>query len=212
MTGDPRANQLWYQLDQVGFFNPSQQFKDAIAAVAKALGNPDVETGMAKLWINTRLAGTYPESFVSVLAPVRNQLKVLSSTQISVFNEYYGCDPRGLVSAMAGFGQGILYDPRRPVGSRVHMMDGAPPDGYHAWHAYNRLFAFLGIAPRFWNNFDPVAAFGWAVQSTAKPVADAHNPPLPAGVVRGLARQWLRMPPDQIDSAFMSFPYPPGIG
>lgn len=211
MSGNPRANQCWYELDEVGLYKPSQEFIDAAVAVGRALGNPDIEIAMAELWRNTRLAGTYPDSFISAVAPVREALKVLADTEASVFYQYYGCDWPGFVSAMADFGQGILYDPRRPAGARVHMMNGNPPPGYLAWHGFNRAFAFLGIAPRYWNRLDPVVAFGWAVQSTAKPVTDAHNPPLPAAVVRELARTWLRRPPGQIDEAFMSFPYPPGI-
>ena len=213
MTGSPRANQCWYTLNQVGYYNPSQQFTDATAAVAQALGvsSENLEVGIAEAWIDDRLAGTYPGGFISVMAPVRDDLKVLSDIERAVFLEFYGCDPPGLVGAMAGFGQGILYDPRGPVGGEVHMMKGTPPVGYHAWHAFNRAFAFLGISSEYWNRFDPVVAFGWAVQSTAKPVQDAHNPPLPAATVRKLAVQWLHMRPGQIDDAFMSFPYPAGI-
>lgn len=212
MSGDPRANQLWYALDQATYFNASPEFMQAITAVGVALGNPDIEEGIGELYLNTRNAGTYPEAFTSVLAPARESLELISTTQASVFNTYYGCDPHGLISAMADFGQGILYDPRQPAGAKVHMMNGQPPLGYHVWHAFNRAFAFIGIAADYWNKFDPLVAFGWAVQSTAKPVADAHNPPLPKAVVRALAKQYLLMPPDQIDEAFMSLPYPPGIG
>jgi hypothetical protein len=211
MSGDPRANQCWYELDEVGLYHPSQQFLDAVGAVVQAVGNPDIEVGIAEAWRNDRLAGTYPGGFISIFAPLKQQLKVLSDIEGAVFDKYYGCDPRGLVSAMADFGQGVLYDPRRPAGALVHMMDGTPPVGYHAWHAFNRAFAFVGVAPRRWNKFDQLTAFGWAVQSTAKPVADTHNPPLPAAVMRRLARTWLHMRPDEIDQAFMNFPYPPGI-
>jgi hypothetical protein len=91
------------------------------------------------------------------------------------------------------------------------MMDGTPPLGYHVWHAFNRVFGFLHIDAGFWNKWDPVVAYGWAVQSTAKPVADAHNPPLPPPVLAALAAKYLLMPPAQIDQAFTSVPYPPGI-
>jgi hypothetical protein len=212
MVGDPRANQLWYELDEVGFFNPSQEFIDAIVAIGTALGNPDVEVGMAQAWRNDRLAGTYPGSFITLMKPLRAQLKVLSDIQAAVYREYYNCDRPGLISAMAGFGQGILFDPRRPANSKVHMMNGKPPVGYLAWHAFNRAFALLGIKSAFWNGFDPIVGFGWVLQSTTKPVTDAdNNPPLPAATVVKLARQWLRMSPRQLDDAFMSFPYPAGI-
>jgi hypothetical protein len=212
MSGDPRANQLWYEFDEVTFYNASPEFKQALAAVGTALGSPDVEQGIGDLYINTRKAGTYPKAFVAPLAPVRKQLELVSSVQTSVFDTYYGCDPQGLVSAMGDFGQGILYDPRRPAGAKVHMMGGNPPLGYHVWHAFDRVFAFLGIDAAHWNRFDPLVAFGWAVQSTAKPVTDAHNPALPKAQLHALADQYLRMSPGQIDQAFMSVPYPPGIG
>lgn len=212
MSGDPRANQLWYELDQVSYFNASPEFKQAISDVGAALGNPGgVEAGIGQLYLSTRKAGTYPDAFIAPFTTVRDQMELISSTQVQVFNTYYGCDPHGLVAAMGDFGQGILFDPRRPAGVMVHMMNGHPPLGYHVWHAFNRAFAFLGISAAFWNKFDHLVAFGWAVQSTAKPVTDAHNPPLPKPVMQSLARQYLHMLPDQADEAFMSVPYPPGI-
>src|SRR6266700_2785914 len=60
MSGDPRANQCWFELDEVGLYHPSQEFIDAVTAVAEVLGNPDVEVGIAEAWRDDRLAGTYP--------------------------------------------------------------------------------------------------------------------------------------------------------
>lgn len=211
MRGDRKANEVWYQLDQVGYYHPKQEFIDALTAIAKAVGNEDVEVGVAEAWYKDRLAGTYPGGFRKLLLPVRDSLRLVADTEAAVFNRYYRRDRPGLVSAMADFGQGILFDPRRPVGNRVHMMDGNPPPGFHAWHAFNRAFEFLGISPHWWRSFDPLVGFGWAVQSTAKPVQETVNTPLPADVVCALADHWLGLTADQLDDAFMTFPYPAGI-
>lgn len=43
---------------------------------------------------------------------------MLSRNQRAVFDQYYGHDPRGLVFAFQEFGQGTLFDPRRPAARR----------------------------------------------------------------------------------------------
>jgi hypothetical protein len=215
MRGNRRANEVWYQLDEIGLYNPTPEFVTAFKAIRAVLQGryPGVnfEVAMAAAWIGDRESGTYPDGFRSLFEPVRDAMKVMSDSQIAVYQTYYGHDWPGLTFAMIGFGQGVLYDPRRADGAKVHMMDGTPPPGYHCWHAFNRAFQLLDLSAGFWRRFDPLVGLGWALQSTAKPVEDADNTPLARDVVARLTRQWLTMTPEEADQAFMSYPYPAGI-
>jgi hypothetical protein len=215
MRGNRLANEVWYQLDEVGLYSPSAEFIEAFQAVRGVLSAAypgiNFEGAMTTAWIVARRGDDYPNSFLSMFEPVRDAMQVMSDVQIGVYNTYYPGNWPGLTRAMIDFGQGILYDPRHPIGAKVHMMDGDPPPGYHTWHAFNRAFQLLDISPRYWGRFDPLVGLGWALQSTAKPVEDADNAPLPSSVVAGLARQWLKKTPEESDQAFLSYPYPPGI-
>jgi hypothetical protein len=114
------------------------------------------------------------------------------------------------------FGQGVLYDPRRPEGQKVHLMDYTndvePPGGYHVWHSINRAMMLLDIDAVRWRLIDPLVGLGWAVQSIAKPAMDSpDNPRLDPRLLARLAVQWLPRSPAQLDVEFDSIPYPTGI-
>jgi hypothetical protein len=71
---------------------------------------------------------------------------------------------------------------------------------------------FLGVDVLRWQRLDPVVALAWAVQSIAEPLADAEdNPRLDRRLLGRLRRQWLTRTPVQLDVAYDSIPYPPGI-
>jgi len=120
------------------------------------------------------------------------------------------------VSAFIDFGQGVLYDPRRPEGQKVHLMDYTndvePPGGYHVWHSINRAMMLLDIDALRWRLIDPLVGLTWAVQSIAKPAMDSpDNPRLDPRLLLRLQLQWLPRTPTQLDTAFDSIPYPVGI-
>ncbi|MBE1533905.1 hypothetical protein [Actinomadura algeriensis] len=207
MLGDRRANELWYQFDLATWHEASQEFKDAWAAVKTHVGTDDAEMAMVRAWMDDMRSPDYPNAYVELLAPVREHLRVISNVQLAVFDRYYRRDRRGLASAFADFGQGVLYDPRI---DGVHSMNGEPaPAGYHIWHAVLRGQMFLGIDVREWAAIDRMVGLGWALQSIAKPSQTEPNPPLPKRVVRRESRRWLRMSTAELDRAFLSQPYPP---
>ncbi|MFF5106141.1 hypothetical protein [Streptomyces sp. NPDC000134] len=212
MSGDRRANEFWYRLDDATLFNSSQEVKDAYAAIRAHVGN--IERGMREKWLEMVAQPGYPNNYAEFLAPVKQPLEVLSRTQLGLIDRYYGRRHHHLVQAFGWFGEGVLYDPRVPAPFFVHTMNSTPdipPPGYHTWYAYMRGMMLLDIDRRRWQRIAPALAFAWSVQTVAKPAQDKINPPLPAATVRRLAATWLVKRIDQLDQDFRSFPYPEGM-
>ncbi|SEF33116.1 hypothetical protein SAMN05421837_106606 [Amycolatopsis pretoriensis] len=208
MLGDRKANELWYQLDEIALYHPAQEVQDAYAVLFPFL-QQNAPDGLPAKWRALSLEPDYPRNYAEFVKPIEPQLKTLSALQLGNFDRFYRGDEDGLVKAFAAFGQGILYDPRRAdVESEVHTMDGDPPTGYHFWHCVQRAQMVLGIDRHRWARIDPVLGFAWALQSIARPDHRHVNPGLPREQVRALARYWLPRSPAELDRDFRSTPYP----
>lgn len=210
MSGDRRANEFWYQLDEATTYGSTQEVKDAYAALNAYLGN--MERGLREKWLELVKTPEYPRNFAEFVTPVKEPLQLLSRTQLGVLDAYY--EPRGhhrTAQAFGWFGEGVLYDPRGHAPYLVHTMNTVrdePPPGYHTWYVYMRAMMELGIDTRRWARLAPALAFGWATQTIAKPVHDKVNPPLPRATMRELARTWLVKDVARLDKDFQSFPLP----
>jgi len=208
MLGDRRANELWYQIDEVALYHPAQEVQDAYAAIFAYFGSGGFSQFYLK-WLELSQLPEYPGNYTEFVTPIKDPLKVLSRLQLGVIDSLYGHDEGGLVGAFSAFGQGVLFDPRRaPVESEVHTMDGDPPGGYHTWHAILRGMMLLGIDKHRWGRIDPLVGFAWALQSIAKPDHRHVNPGLPSAQVRALTRSWLPRDVARLDVDFRSQPYP----
>lgn len=205
MLGDRRANEFWYQVDEVFLYHPTSQVRDAVRAVFEA-GAPN----LYQAWLDLVGSPEYPGNFIALMAPVEESLRLLSRLELDLFDTYYRRhDPR-LTQAFADFGQGVLYDPRRLADEQpVHTMDGDPPAAYHFWHVVLRAKMLLGVDAQRWREVAPLVGFAWAVQSVARPSNVTVNPPLPHRTLRRLAAGWLHRTPERLDHDFQSFPYPP---
>ncbi|NBH10136.1 hypothetical protein GTY80_43700 [Amycolatopsis sp. SID8362] len=208
MRGDRRANELWYQLDEISLYHPAQDVQDAYAVLFPFI-QQNAPEGLYEKWRALSLEPGYPGNYAEFVKPVEQPLQTLSTLQLDNFDRFYRGNEPGLAGAFAAFGQGVLFDPRRAaVESEVHTMNGDPPNGYHFWHAVQRAQMFLDIDRRRWAAIDPLAGFAWALQSIAKPDHRHVNPGLPREQVRALARYWLPRSPRQLDRDFRSAPYP----
>lgn len=210
MTGDRRNNEFWYQYDEKFLYHPSPEIITAFGACIQLFG------GFGQFvadWHASRASGSYPVDFVAIAAKGKEHLATISRAELAHIDEYYPHDRRGLVSTFADIGMGCLYDPRRGDGEKAHMMgQGNPTTAWHRWHVITRSFMFLGIDVERWTGFLPLIGFGWAVQTEANPVVDAHNPRLPASQLARLEHTWLRKSTRDLDNDFDSVPYPPGCG
>ncbi|MEY9875803.1 hypothetical protein ABH931_005309 [Streptacidiphilus sp. MAP12-33] len=212
MRGDRRANELWYQFDQVSYFAPSAEMKAAVGAIVAPFG------GFSKLYDGYEACrqGGYPQSFLELIEPNRAAFEFVSQAQRQVFDTYYRHDLDGLTFAFQEFGQGTLFDPRRPVGNKVHMMNYTPPQpthDYHAWQPVFAGFALLDIDRHYWRRVHPLVGIAWELQSIAWPAIDSpDNPHLPRHLVDHITDKWLRRDQDEIDAMFDVFPYPADMG
>ncbi len=205
-TPDEVANDFWFTYDDHFLFNPPPQVFAAYAAIG------DLDAPLTQ-FAETRAAGTFPDDFVTAMQPLRAGLQALSTEQLGIVDRFYDGDPDGLQVAFEHFGYGDLFDDRRHPGNKVHMMDSSgpanPPIGYHRWHAIIRATTMLGIDADRWNAIDRLVALGWAIHAEAQPTQDADNPPLPTERLVALRAGWLARTPDELDSAFDTFPFPP---
>lgn len=213
LVGDRWANEFWYQYDEMSYYTPSQEMSDAVKAITTPFGG---FTKTYDAWVETRKSGRYPRSWVELVKPNKAAFEVLSREQLKVYDKFYGRDQRGLLFAFQEYGQGTLFDPRRPVGQKVHMMNYTPPEpthAYHRWHPFLASFALLGIEGRWWTNVNRLVGVAWELQSLALPITDkADNPHLPQRTVRHITKKWLGRDRYELDLAFDNSPFPKDLG
>lgn len=210
MIGDRRSNEFWYQYDLKFYFTPTEEISAALGQVIRLVGGFDKTWDV---WLSHYRGGSYPNSFIEFLTPVKDALAFVSQEQRLVYDEYFGnAHRRDLVTALQEFGQGTLYDPRCSDGNKVHMMNFTPPDpthSYHRWHMFLRAFELLDIDTHWWTEVHRLVGTAWEFQSLAQPRIDANdNPHLPKRTVRRITAKWAARSPEQLDRAFAVFPYP----
>lgn len=206
---------FWTEFDDQFKYDPPADVRQAYAAVFR--GN---FSRLLFRWRQHRRDGTYPAAFRAELLPARNAVLLLASRQVEVFNRYFAGDETAERLALEDFGQGVLFDGRRPDGDKVHMMDTGgpqnPPIGYHRWHAFARAVVLVGadaagdaLADR-WLGINRGQALAWAIQSELRPSQDKpDNPPMRPDRLRALRERWTGMDAGQLDTAFDRSPYPP---
>lgn len=211
MKGERRANEFWYTYEQRFHYNITDQTFAAYDALSACTSQGSFGAIYAD-YRKHRADGTWPQGYIQQFAPAKDALTYLAELQRDVQNQFYDNDLVGLAGAFVHFGEGTLYDPRSPVGSKCHMMDDDPPRGFHVWHSINRATVLLGVEPARWNTICHFNALAWAVQSIQKPTVDSDsNPPVPLLKRAELEAYWLTRTIDQLDEAFDSSPYPQGI-
>lgn len=207
------AMQFWFEFDNATQYRRPKEMDDAWAAIAEHWSHaPPPPRSIWEIFRDMHRDPSYPQNFIEDWRPIREPLAVMSGIQAKVFDRFYPHGGPLLTEAFSYFGQGVLYHADRPAGEpRVHTMGRKPPSGYHVWHIFMRAMIYLDIEPARWSRIAPLNAFAWALQTVAKPDEQSHNPPLPRETVRKLKRFWLGRTLDELDTAFESFPYPPGM-
>jgi hypothetical protein len=200
--------EFWFEFDNAfnpGFGQVSDEIADAVGAVGPVTGR----------WRQHRAAGTYPEGFAAAVRPLTLELLLLAESQLAIMDRHFGRDAAAEQVAFEEFGQGIHFNPRRPVTDKVHKMDRSQDGstiGYHRWHAFIRAAVLVGADAQRWLGVDRLVGLAWAIQTVAMPREDAtDNPRLPEARLRVLREAWLPMSVEQLDSAFDSRPFPPAV-
>lgn len=211
---DPRdrASEFWFQFDNA--FNPGfGQVSDEIFEAYAATGGPDGPLGR---WRHHRRNGTYPDGFRQDMERAADGHLFLAQKQLEIIDQHFGADAGAERSAFEGFGQGVLFDDRRPPTEKVHKMDiggpNDPPIGYHRWHACIRAAVMVGADSERWLTIDRLVGLAWAIQSEARPEEDSpDNPGLPAERLTELGEHWMNLDFDELDAEFDSDPFPRGV-
>src|SRR5438046_739667 len=74
MLGDRRANELWYQLDEIALYHPSQEVQDAYAVLFPFI-QQNAPEGLYAKWCALSLEPGYPGNYTEFVKPVEQQLK-----------------------------------------------------------------------------------------------------------------------------------------
>ena len=213
MSGDRRANEVWYLLDQATLYNPTAEVSAAYSSIIAHLGG-NLERTLREKWWQMVVTPEDPHNSAELVLPIKADLQVLSTTQLGVFDSCYRHDHIGLVRAFGLFGEGVLYDPRAFAPTFVHTMNAPPgqlPRGYHTWYAFMRAMMVTGVDTARWRSLASALGWAWALQSTAKPAQDVINPPLPREVKARLAASWLPRSITRLDQDFQSWWLPEGM-
>ncbi len=207
-----QAIEFWFDLDLA--YNPGfGRVSDEVLEAYSIIRGPDFPRAR---WREHRLRGTYPEGFQQDMMPMKDALLLLANGQIQIIDRYFAGDAEAERAAFEDFGQGVLFDDRRPPGEKIHKMDVGGPDnppiGYHRWHAFNRAVVVVGGDEERWLTIDRNVGLAWAIQSEARPEEDSpDNPGLPEERLAALREQWTKMTFDELDAAFDHDPFPPGV-
>ncbi|MGI9023351.1 MAG: hypothetical protein ACR2HV_09000 [Acidimicrobiales bacterium] len=208
---DPRARatEFWFQFDNA--FNPGfGQVSDEVFEAYAATDSPD---GPLQRWNHHRRNGTYPDGFRQDMERARDSHLRLAELQLQIIDQHFAGDSDAERGAFEDFGQGVLFNDRRPPTDKVHKMDiggpDDPPIGYHRWHACIRAAVTVGADPDRWLTIDRLVGLAWAIQSEARPEQDsATNPGLSAERLAALREHWTSLDFDALDTEFDSDPFP----
>jgi hypothetical protein len=200
------AIEFWFAFDDHFLFHATAEVTNAYGIIR----GPDY---ILNKWRQHRRLGTYPDGFLTDVMPLRAGLDTLSTEQLAMMDQHFGRDAEIMRRSFEDFAQGILFDNRRDVGNKVHMMDTSgpanPPIGYHRWYTIARAMVVCGIEATRWTEIISFVALAWAIQSEAKPVQDEHNSPMDATRLQALRDAWLPRNLDTLDQNFDHSPYPP---
>jgi hypothetical protein len=205
-----QAIEFWFDFDNRSNPGFGQVHREVLAAY-RDMGGLDFPIDR---FHEHRAAGTWPVGFVQDMLPLRRPLSILVALQESVLTQHFGTDEDAERLAFEDFGQGVLFDNRRPVGDKVHKMDGGgpsnPPVGYHRWYGVIRASVFAEAADEVkWLRIARNVGLAWAIQSEAKPVDDSQqNPELPRRRLEELRAFWQSRSFDSLDGEFDKDPYP----
>ena len=183
MTDDrERSKEFWFEFDNV--FNPTfgHLSGDVMAAYTSLSAHNDGIDYPYQRWREHRKRGTYPDGFRAEMTSIQDLLLFLCAKQAEVLDRHFAGDPDAQRSAFEHFGEGVLFDQRRPVHQKVHQMDAAlspdsPPKGYYTWHGIIRAAVMVGADAGRWLAIDRNVGLAWGIHGEARPVQDAPTTP-----------------------------------
>ena len=196
---------FWFDFDNQTLFQRTPEISDALSRAYFRHGF-SLDTPMNALRVSFG-GSDHPTVFREAIVAGKNGFIDLAKLQLEIMDAHLS-DDESIQNAFEDFGQGVLFDdrPTRPLGRRIHMMDGTPDTwvGYHRWHAFSRAAVLFGADAR-WLHVNRCIALAWAIQSEANPtVDDPANPELEDSRIRELRESWMNLPAEKLDWAFVN--------
>ena len=205
-------NDFWYQFDNFFLFKKSD-------SIDRALNKVGPYEQLVDLFYYHQSMGSLNTGYKPDLEKVgiAEDIKLLASSQIDLFNKYFEGDPTAERTAFELFSQGLLFDnemdenglPRRGPGTKIHMMDSSVT-GFVVWHAFVKAVIVLGFDQRTerWLQIDKSIALAAAILSTLIKEGRAPqqtlepniNQPLDDQTVEQLRKYWINLSVDEIDN------------
>jgi hypothetical protein len=191
------GRRFWFEFDEA-----TQGDEDFGNLIAQAGG-----FGVQRDYRTIRAQGNYPSALIQKFQPRRDDWIRIAALQYDMIGELLGSDWSSIQAAFEDFAQGKLFNPQRPAGNQIHMMDGQTGTqmvGYHRWHAAMRVIQLLEIGDAtWWENLNKVLGLAWGIQSFAQPRQQAAaNPALSAGDLQALRDAWLPLVSDRRDRQY----------
>jgi hypothetical protein len=208
------GREFWYDFDNQALWRRTPEFSDALKRAYFDQGL--TFDSLVDEFRASFARPDHPRQFADRIANSRSGFLDLAKLQLAVIDRHLQ-DNLDIQQAFQDFGQGVLYDDRkpRPPGFHVHMMDGDPSNwvGWQRWHASLRAEQELGADRGRWLHVNCCIGLAWSIQTEAKPVQDSqNNPSLAAQRVEELATAWMQLDTATLDWAFATHPLvPPSI-
>ena len=189
------GNDFWFTFDDTFKDHPTSQVGKALAACFPGF---DLDFYVKK-WMASFKANALPQGFQTFVVQHATALQTLADLQDAIFVNCFHGDLAVEQAAFEDFGQGTLYDPRRAVGNRVHMMDidGKGQEvGYQRWYCFAYALQLLNYKQGIWHSRLKFICLALAIHLQAKPMPDSSarlsgNPPFDPIALAQLRTKWL---------------------
>jgi len=208
------AQDFWFDFDNK-FHGPSMS--EEVKHEYKILFSQGFDNLLLSWW-RTRRDPSYPANFNELLNPtIQTSIKKLTELQYEVISNFLHDYPE-MESAFVYFGQGMLYDARRPDGMKIHRMDGDSPDiyiGYYRWHSFLRAASLVEkenqASLQRLLKLDQLVGLAWAIQIEMNPHQDdieghlgedPHNEEMNPKKLNDLKIAWENKGFDELDNEY----------
>ena len=188
------GKEFWFDLDNQTLWQRTAEVSDAILRGYGALGAQIDLDIPADAFRASFASANHPIPFLTQMQPGKQGLTDLANILLNIVDSRLA-DADAIRNAFEDFGQGVLFDDRRPDGFKIHKMDGDPLSwvGYHRWNAFMRAIQLFGHEPERWLYLNRCLGLAWGIQTHVNPADDVVRSPI-----------WMQALLDQYRTVWMS--------
>ena len=197
------GKEFWFDLDNQTLWQRTPEVSDAILSGYGTLGNQVDLDIPADAFRASFASANHPIPFLTQLQPGKMGLTDLADILLNIVDSRLA-DAEAIRSAFEDFGQGVLFDDRRPEGFKIHKMDGDPLSwvGYHRWNAFMRAIQLFGHEPERWLFLNRCLGLAWGIQTHVNPTDDVVSADMDATLLDQYRTAWMSLSVATLDWAF----------